>query len=257
MTREYLDTMKVPTPVAEQAKVLGVSAEALRDMYGAELLLHYAGQSPGGGDMRRAADSALALLASRGDEGFLAVAANARGNPSNTSRVDAMAKATWRPGLERHLLEWMQGAAPDAPVTAVLRALGGIDSPEVRELLRAALTKYRNHATHFTTAAAALAALGDSSAVGPIGDRLFEPTWSMLRPSLLDSLGRLGGEEAGRVLVAYLRDPRADLESTAVEALSRFDAASARAEAKALLDGTHGNPVTPAESERLRRLLER
>lgn len=253
-TREYLDSMRVPSSVAAEATALRVTDGALRGMYRAEFLLHSRSQAPNDEVLREVTDVALAALAAAGDEGFLAVAANARGNPENVSPIEALAKATWRPGLESSLLDWLRSASPREPAGAVLRALGAVDTREVREALRDSLRRYAAHASNFAAAASSLGALRDAESVPAIGARLREPQWSGLRPSLFDSLARIGGDGARDVLVAYARDATTSDKGGALEALARFDPAAARAEAEAL-DARGG--LSPAEAARVRRVLGR
>jgi hypothetical protein len=258
MVRDDLATRRIPAGVAAEAKALGVGAEALRSMYAAELLLHYvAGDGAQDEALRRAVDAALAALAAQGDEGFLAVAANARGNPSNSSRVDAMAKATWRPGLEATLLDGIRAASRDVYLGAPLRMPGGIDTPAVREHLRASLEAYDAHASNFAAAAGALASLGDPALVDPVAAKLRVPHGSGLRAMLLGSLGGIGGDRVRDVLVEYVRRPETSDEVVALEALARFDASTAKAEAEALLRRTGESALPTAVQRRIEAFLAR
>lgn len=253
-TSEYLAALKVPKGVADEAAALGVSDQTLHEMYAAELLLHFAAQSPEGSATHRAADDALHVLASRGDEGYFAVIANARGNPQNTSRVDQLAAATWHTGLEAKLVDWLKTQPAQSTVSQPLRALGASDSETTREFLRDALRRYDDHASNFAATAAALGALKDGGSASLVAPKLRVSAWSGLRASLLDSLGRMGGPEARRVLVDYLRDPEGESESAALAALTLIDPEAARAEAKALLDGTSPNKLSEVERSLVQRL---
>jgi hypothetical protein len=259
MTREYLDAMTVPPTVAEEARRLGVGPEAVRTMYAAELLLHYRSQVPENAEMAAAARDSLADLARLGEEGFLAVVANAVGNPHNTSRVDDLAAATWKAGWEARLLERLREGPADGAATAPLRALSGIDSPAVREFLRGALGRYRDHASNFAAASLALARLRETSATSEIADGLARAGAATgLHAALLEALGRMGGDEARRRLVDYVRDRKGGrLLFVALTELARVDPAAARAEAEGLLAGAGGATLAPGDAEAVREFLRR
>lgn len=246
VVREYLDALKVPPSVAREAADLHVGPESIRAMYAAEYLLAMGEK-----------EAALATLAAYQDEGFRAVMANVRGNPTNYAPVRLLVTATWRPGLEASLLEWLRAASPRENLGAPLRALGAIDTPEVREFLRGALKVYDQNASNFAMAASSLAQLKDDAAVQPISVKLRESWWSGLHGSLLDSLGEIGSREARQALLEFVRDEKAGSKAAALSALARIDPTAARAEAKALLGPESKVRLLPDDAAAVRAFLDR
>jgi hypothetical protein len=169
---------------------------------------------------------------------------------------EPMLRATWQPGHEARLFEAIDAArARGGPVHRAYEALGAVDTDDVRRYLRNALEQQQEHAANFTGAAAALGRLGDAQAAPLVAAALFKPAWVGLRPTLLTALGGMGGDAARDALLAYLANPRANVESFAVRALARIDPALARAEAEALLAGERGREVNATERQRLRAFL--
>ena len=239
----YLERLQIPAAVSAAAKELGVPAVALREMYAAEYMLHFQRQHRGNALLDDMLREALADLGRHGAVGFGAVVANAQGNPQNSSHLDVLAKATWRPGYEADLLSWLAKQPAQTPLGAPLRMLGGIDTAASREALREGLKRYAESAQNFVAAATALGHLADSDAATHVEPKLYASTWAGARPDLLDALGRMGGQDASAILVEFLRHAEGDHESSALRALVRISPATARREARALLDGMGENKL--------------
>lgn len=253
--QQYADAMQLPEVVVEQAKALGVSDAVLRAMYKAEYLLHFAARSPGNELLQQAASSAARSLAANGEEGFHAVLANVIGNPGNYSPADELARATYAPGRETPLLEWMKTTTSRELLTAPLKALGGMDSPEVRTFLNQALDTYKHHASNFAAVARSLGRFADNTSAAAIGAKLSNGNWSGFRGTLLDALGRMGGSEAQAAIVKFIREPMNGNKFQALTALARISPSEARAEAKALLGRAEEAKLQANQVAELKRYL--
>jgi hypothetical protein len=169
------------------------------------------------------------------------------------THLDAILEATWKPGLEKHLLALAKGPKlPGWGRSAALRNLSVADTKEVREYLLRRIVTERD-ASDFYSTALALGKLAESRATPVIVRQLlaFETGWQGVEPYLVIALAGTGGKDANEWLVQYLADERARSGLSAVMQISKTDRELAKREAKKLLES--GRKL----SENGRKMLER
>jgi hypothetical protein len=230
----------VPERLAEEAARLGVP-EALA----AAAWEHYFRTKEGKGSPAEAAKR----IVEAGPDGFRAVVALIRAGYRATWNRDLL-RATYAPGLESHLLDLAR--EPDAERTrgSGYRSLAVADTEEVREFLVRAAGRETDPGALWG-AAEALGDLHEPRGAAPLEGRFSGPGFSGVRPHILEALGRMGGEDAKRILVAHLRDPYGDALSWAIGALGWIDREAAREEAARILAGPRAKHLSGIDRRRL------
>jgi hypothetical protein len=197
---------------------------------------------------------AVAKIADFGEQGFRAACLLIETGHGG-SYTDPVLAATYRPGMEKYLLELASRseALPGWGRWAALRNLSLADTKEVRGYLLDRLVTERD-AGLFMSVAQALSRLGESRGTEVVVRQLFrfEDGWGGVERHLLRSLSGMGGEDANRWLVAYLADRRAKHHLMAVLEIRKTDAGLAKTEAKKLLES--GREFTTHEREWLERI---
>jgi hypothetical protein len=192
-----------------------------------------------------AAVEALRLL---GPEGFLATVAHLRATDAPRLDYVVLLDATYRPGLESHLLALAEdpAATPGQRRHAIL-GLSIADTLAVRTHLLAVLESGADERL-VAAAAQSIGWLHDERAV-PIMERmLYRPGKERDQGPLLDGLAAIGSKEARRVLVEYLgREHRSGYLAWGVRALASSDMEAARDAAAAILAGPHAGKLAPAD----------
>ena len=175
----------------------------------------------------------------------------------NGTWFSPIVKATWTPGLEKHLL----GLVDDESVHkwsrwSALRSLGDTDTPEVRDYLVARLERERDAGLYMCTAEA-LGFLKEPRGAHFVDDRIMGPMWSGVRGHILHATGRMGGPDASAFLVRYLRTPNADLLGSAILALDGIDPATAETEAAAILASPRADFLKSSDRNALEKIAKR
>ncbi|MHC4133950.1 MAG: HEAT repeat domain-containing protein [Planctomycetota bacterium] len=250
------DELPVPEAILEAATATGVTPPTLRTAMKARKILNQLVHASLGtedrGRLELEAHKVLTELKAQGEEGYLAVLALLRGGEYGIYYT-RMLKETWAPGWERHLL----GLVGDAEVTPLSRSsalagLGVVDTPEVRRFLLDYLERAEDPGL-FHGAANALGTLGETEGARHVRDKLHRRGWEGRRPHLLVALGSMGGDEAKRVILEYLDDPRSTDMFYAVSALLRIDPAAAAEEAAKVLDGPRAKTLSKVGREWMER----
>ncbi len=250
--RQYVNALKIPESVMDEAGELDVSAEVLRDTYAAIWWLHARGQYAGPVQEAGVRD-ALATLAAKGETGFLAIVSLLRGGVGGPAYAE-LVHAMWKPGYEQHLIESVPILRENGSTAHyVYRSLAVIDTDGSRRYLRERLTKRRHHATEFTVIAEALGKHKDASLADQVAAGLKRSAWTSFHPRLLGALGDMGGDGAKRELLAYLDKPGTGYQSFAIRALAGIDRNEARTRGQALLAG---DKIGKLERHRLRGVLD-
>jgi len=252
------DEIPVPEAILEAATATGVTPPPLQAALRARKILdqlvhaHSMGTEDRG-RLELEAHKVLTELKAQGEEGYLAVLALLRGGEYGLYYT-RMLKETWAPGWERHLMDLVG----DAEVTSLSRSsalagLGAVDTPHVRRFLLDYLERAEDPEL-FHGAANALGTLGEPEGARHVRDKLHRRGWEGLRPHLFVALGLMGGDEAKRVILEYLDDPRSNTDMFyAVSALLRIDPAVAAEEAAKVLDGPRAKSLSKVGREYMER----
>lgn len=222
---------EIPEPIRRAAAELGVSDAAIGAAVRADRAFR---ASPYG-----AHEAEIAALVALGEDGFRAVVALLKAGRGGIW-FDRLFEATMAPGREALLLALSEDEdAMRRSGWSILTGLGFADTPEVRDYLLARLEREgrEEDAGQFMSAAEALARLKEPRAAVFFEGKLARKGWSGVRGSLLNALGKIGGPDARRILLEYIRDPNSENPGSAVRALGQFDRVAAKEEARSLLSG--------------------
>ncbi len=231
---------------------------ALRAEEGLKSLYHKVSEEKRS-ELERAAHQSLRELAALGEKGFLGIVALLRSGHQGIW-FDRMIRETWAPGWgwEHHLIAVAEDpSVQEYPRWTALSGLGMADTHEVRRFLLDYVERSRDSGL-FMSAAKALGTLGEQEGARHVEDKLFRTGWDeAVRPHLLVALGQMGGSEAERILVEYLRNPKAGHLTEAVSALMHVNQAGGVQEAANILDGPRGAQLNKTERDWLEKFAGR
>lgn len=154
---------------------------------------------------------AVKNLKTYGEAGFRAVVALLRGG-RNGPHFRILFEATHYPGCDALLLETMRGGElePDSDIAAIL-GLGVGDSPETRAYVLERIAVETDPQAFFQLARI-LSGLKEPGGARSLEDKILPRTdadmerWGPYRLAILQQLGGMGGDEARRILIRYLKD---------------------------------------------------
>ena len=237
-------TSELPETLKAAGRVVGVSEEALEVAYRLEMSVRNHKPAPG------ALDEFVAL----GADGFRAVVALMRSGLRATWQKDWL-EQTWEPGLEQVLIDYVEDPAHQADSAIALSCLSIADNQRVRDYL---VEKVRKDPKPYTvySAAQSLGELKEPRGAAAIGMTFAQPGWEGVRGDILHNLGRMGGVEARRTLIEYLRLEKADKLGPAITALNQIDPAAAKLEAARILTRRESEFLHHLDRNELKKIAE-
>lgn len=252
------DDDAIAARVAEAAKGLGVSSEALR---AAEAAYSYLRNDDAASvttteDLLRDLANPLSVLKSQGEQGFLALIALLRGGRQGTYFQRLVPLTDWRSRLallidlaeKKDVPQWVDWTA--------LQALGTTDAPEARDYLVARMRRERDPGLTMCTAES-LGELKEPRGVQSAREFLRSPGamagkgWSEVTAAgVLNGVMCMDKDAGGRLLAECVRDPEFSYPAVAIEALgSNGREDLARAEATAFLAAHDVSKLSAADAQ--------
>lgn len=172
-----------------------------------------------------------------GDKGFRAVCLLIESGNHGGTRYLPLLEKTWKPGLEKELLELSKRDLRGYGAWIALMGLGFADTPEVRDYLLGRL-KVETDAGLFMSTATGLSYLKEKKAVEATANQLlkFEDGWSGVESHLIGALPRMDLEASVPLLEKYLLDDRSQLISYPLNKIAELDKVKAQELSTQILD---------------------